>query len=189
MNGCRNLTSDEVRKVINSFSGRYENRNRLLFVLGISTGFRISELLSIKVSDVWDGDRVLGSVRVQAKNTKTKEGREMRLNSSAKKAIQQWIDDPARPESEYLFSSRKGGAISRQQAHDVLKQAFEGLDGTLATHTMRKTFATRLMDHPDIDIHKVSRYLGHKNVEVTERYLGIETSKDAEYMESIAVEF
>src|SRR5699024_1338315 len=157
---------------------------------GISTGFRISELLSIKVSDVWNGTRVLRSVKVEARNTKTKKGREITLNRSAKQAIWSWVTDEVRPDSQYLFSSRKGGAISRQQAHDVLKQAFKDaqLDGSLATHTLRKTFANKLLAHPDIDIRKVSRYLGHKNIDVTERYLGMNLEKDAEYMESISID-
>lgn len=190
MTGCRNLTDNEVRKVLNTFTGRYRNRNRLLFVLGISTGFRISELLSLKISDVWNGQRVITAISVKASNTKTKKGRRIRLNSSAQSAIKDWIEDEHRPESGYLFSSRKGGAITRQQAHNVLKRAFKEaqLDGTLATHTLRKTFANRLLNNTEATVRDVSRYLGHEDIRVTERYLGIDSEKDAEWMESISIE-
>ena len=53
MKGTRPLDNDEIRRVSASFTGTYEVRNRGLFVLGVSTGGRISELLSLCISDVW----------------------------------------------------------------------------------------------------------------------------------------
>jgi integrase len=53
MNGCRPLTDAEVELVRKTFAGRYAARDRCLFILGIETGFRISELLSVRLGDVW----------------------------------------------------------------------------------------------------------------------------------------
>ena len=53
MKGTRPLDNNEIRKVADSFDGVFATRNRGLFVLGISTGGRISELLSLKVEEVW----------------------------------------------------------------------------------------------------------------------------------------
>lgn len=53
MKGCRALTADEVVRVSQAFHGTYAERDRALFILGIKTGFRISELLSLGVGDVW----------------------------------------------------------------------------------------------------------------------------------------
>jgi integrase len=49
MPGCRPLTDDEVDLVLQSFGGRYALRDRALFCLGIYTGFRITELLSLRL--------------------------------------------------------------------------------------------------------------------------------------------
>ena len=53
MKGTRPLDNDEIRRVSVAFTGTYEVRNRGLFMLGVSTGGRISELLSLQIGDVY----------------------------------------------------------------------------------------------------------------------------------------
>ena len=53
MKGTRPLDNDEIRLVSACFSGKFEVRNRGLLMLGVSTGGRISELLSLRVADVY----------------------------------------------------------------------------------------------------------------------------------------
>jgi integrase len=52
MKGCRPLTAEEVELVQQSFGGVYAERDQALFLLGVKSGFRISELLSLRVGDV-----------------------------------------------------------------------------------------------------------------------------------------
>jgi integrase len=52
MIGARPLTNGEIANVLNAFTGAYAARDRALFVLGLKSGFRISEMLSLRVSDV-----------------------------------------------------------------------------------------------------------------------------------------
>ena len=73
--------------------------------------------------------------------------------------------DPRRP----LFMSRQGGeALSRSHAHRILERAFQkaGLNGKLATHSLRKTFAQRCYDACG-DIHQVSELLLHQKMSRT----------------------
>ena len=86
--------------------------------------------------------------------------------------------------------------MSRRTAHDVLKTAFEGagLNGHLATHSLRKSFAQRLYDRTG-DIFAVQEMLGHRSIATTQKYLGVnyatvrdaleEMSLDGELHESI----
>ena len=53
MKGTRPLDNDEIRRVSTCFAGTFATRNRGLFMLGVSTGGRISELLSLRVGDVY----------------------------------------------------------------------------------------------------------------------------------------
>ena len=53
MKGTRPLTNAEIRKVRDAFSGTYAQRNRGLFMLGVSIGGRVSELLALTAGDVW----------------------------------------------------------------------------------------------------------------------------------------
>jgi integrase/recombinase XerD len=78
-----------------------------------------------------------------------------------------------------LFISRQHGeALSRSRAHRILESAFQkaGLNGKLATHSLRKTFAQNCYDACG-DIYQVGELLGHKNVETTKRYIGISYAK------------
>ena len=59
MKGTRPFDNDEIRLVSACFTGTFEHCNRSLFLLGISTGGRISELLSLQIGDVWQNDRVV----------------------------------------------------------------------------------------------------------------------------------
>jgi site-specific recombinase XerC len=53
MKGCRPLTEDEVDLLQRSFGGVYADRDKALFLLEVKSGFRISELLSLHVGEVW----------------------------------------------------------------------------------------------------------------------------------------
>ena len=78
--------------------------------------------------------------------------------------------------------------MSRRTAHDILKTAFEaaGLNGHLATHSPRKSFAQRLYDRPG-DIFAVQEILGHKNVATTQKYLGVNYASVRDALEEMAV--
>ncbi len=72
MPGCRPLTDDEVEQVMQSFGGRFATRDSALFLLGIYTGFRITELLSLRLHDVYQHQEVLSRVTVPRRNMKGK---------------------------------------------------------------------------------------------------------------------
>ena len=57
MKGTRPLDNDEIRRVSTSFTGTFAVRNRGLFMLGVSTGGRISELLSLTIGDVYQNGK------------------------------------------------------------------------------------------------------------------------------------
>ena len=67
MKGTRPLDNDEIRSVSASFTGTFEVRNRGLFVLGVSTGGRISELLSLQIGDVWQNGKPVSDM-IYSKN-------------------------------------------------------------------------------------------------------------------------
>ena len=194
MKGTRPLNNDEIRKVADSFSGTYATRNRGLFVLGVSTGGRISELLALKVGEVWQNGKPVSDLLFDKSVVKGGEvSRAVPLNIDGRMAIEALIDwhsqhfggiDVSRP----LFPSRQGdGALDRRMAHQALKTAFEaaGLNGKLATHSMRKSFAQRLYDRTG-DIFAVQEVLGHKNVATTQAYLGVNYKSLKEAVEAIA---
>jgi len=198
MKGARPLSNDEILLVAEQFSGTYATRNRSLFMLGVSVGGRISELLQLTIGDVYQNGQPVKDLLFQKDVVKGKENARMvPVNADGRKAIALLIDwhqqqygslDTERP----LFTSRKGGgmaAMTRGQAHKVLEAAFTqaGLNGKLATHSLRKSFAQRIYDGTG-DIYLVQELLGHQSIETTKKYLGISYQKLQRAVEMIEVE-
>lgn len=191
----RPLSKEEIDLVISMFFGKYKWRDRCLFILGINTGFRISELLSLKVKDVLKSEKPLdisNEIRVQRKNMKGKDvSRSCVLNKQAKEAIETYFDKWKRifgckiEGRMFLFRSAKKNkngekVIRRMSANVILKMAYQKakLEGKLSTHSMRKTFARKIYERSDKDIAKVQAAIGHKNINSTASYIRDFTRKE-----------
>jgi integrase len=180
MKGCRPLTDEELMVVSQSFGGTYAARDKALFLLGIKSGFRISELLSLTVGDVYQHGHLVERVTVQRRHMKKRiEGRTVVLHPEAKAALAAWLQtlqaDGSLLPSVHIFQSRKGvnRPLSRVQAYRILQEAYgvNGLTGKLGTHSMRKTFANRVYDKLNHDLIKTQKALGHRNINSTVSYL------------------
>lgn len=180
MKGCRPLTEDEVANVLQSFGGQYAARDKALFLLGTKSGFRISELLSLRLADVLQSSRLVDRVTVRRANMKKKvEGRTVLLHPEAKTALAVWIDQLKAAgyltADSFVFQSRKGAnrPVGRAHAWRVLRDAYavNDLTGKLGTHSMRKTFANRVYERLDRDLVRTQRALGHRNINSTVSYL------------------
>jgi excisionase family DNA binding protein len=92
MKGSRPLTDEEITRIAQSFMGTHALRNRALFLTGVRTGFRISELLSLHVIDVYRNGETIPSVMVAKRYTKGRvEGRTMPLHPEARQPLAEWI--------------------------------------------------------------------------------------------------
>ncbi len=182
MKGCRPLTEDEKVQVLNAIDGRHQLRDRLLVVLGIYAGFRISEILSLKVKDVFQKGTIPAHVTVQRRNLKGKrEGRSVVLHQVVKDAIVEYIlsNPHITPESPLFLNQSGTKAISRQQAWNILEYAYAacGLTGTLGCHSLRKTFAASVYERSGHCLLKTKRALGHTDIRTTEKYLSFAESE------------
>lgn len=189
MKGCRPLIAKEVEQVAASFSGYNAQRDRTLFILGVMSGFRISELLSLRIKDVVQNKRVRSEVEVLRRNMKGKhESRQVFMNPQAQEAVLNLIGVLQKRgvwnHNSYLFKSRKGknSPITRVRAYQILSRAFDlcGMSGKLGTHSMRKTFGNNVYNHmlqlvaegEPVDAYReTAKALGHKSVASTESYL------------------
>lgn len=197
MRGTRPLDNHEIRRVSACFTGTFEARNRGLFMLGVSTGVRISELLSLTIGDVYQNQKPVTDLLYNKRIVKGGEiSRAVPVNVDGRDAIEALINwhrekyktiAPSRP----LFPSRnKRGsvAMNRQTAHDMLKEAFTdaGLNGKLATHSPRKSFAQRVYEQSG-DIYLVQELLGRANVSTTQKYIGVNYATAREAVEGMAL--
>jgi integrase len=189
MKGCRPLTDEEVEEIVQSFTGEYSKRNKAMFILGVKSGFRISEILSLTIGDVVAKGSIIDTVHVKRCHMKKKtEGRTIPLNPAAKAALYEWIKQligfGLKSPDIYLFRSRKGEnrPITRIQAWRIVKRACDAneLQGKVATHSMRKTYANKVYNYfkkqqaegkPVDPFHLTSKALGHRNINNTDKYL------------------
>ena len=198
MKGTRPLDNDEIRLVSACFTGTFEVCNRSLFLLGVSTGGRISELLSLQIADVCQNDRAVTDLLFDKSVVKGGEvSRAVPVNIDGRQAIDKLIEwhrdryENTQPDRPLFPSRQKSGTLPmhRQTAHDILKTAFTaaGLNGKLATHSLRKSFAQRVYEQSG-DIFLVQALLGHKSVSTTQRYLGVNYASAREAVEGMALD-
>ena len=142
-------------------------RNYLLFTLGINCGLRISDILSLNVSDVKDKSYI------SLKERKTGKYKKFPINSILKATISEYVkymqDDTP------LFLTFFNTRMSRITAYRIIKFACKkaGLDIPTGTHTMRKTFGYHHYKKYK-DIAMLQMIFNHSNPKTTLRYIGIQ---------------
>lgn len=143
-------------------------RNKLLFIFGINSSLRISDILRLKVGDVRN------KTAITLREKKTGKTKVFRLNQSIIRAVKQYVPADAQ-NSDWLFPSRTGSkAITRVQAYRILNDAAKraGLDYEIGTHTLRKTFAYHAYKS-GVDLSLLMSVLNHSSQRETLRYIGI----------------
>ena len=125
MKGTRPLDNNEIRLVSACFTGTFEHRNRGLFLLGVSTGGRISELLSLTIGDVWQNGKPVTDLLYEKNIVKGGEvSRAVPVNTDGRVAIENFVVWYRERYGMYitrpLFPSRQGKRpepISRRTTH------------------------------------------------------------------------
>lgn len=158
-------------------------RDYCLFVVGINSGLRISDLLKLRVSDVYENDKPKDRIRLREK--KTNKFKDFPLSDNAKSALKEYLKTRDYKDHEPLFISRKNrGFLLRQQAYKILNSVAKdvGIKEKIGTHTLRKTFGYHAYKN-GYDITIVQKILNHSSPSVTLRYIGITQDKlDDVYM-------
>ena len=180
MKGCRPFSDRELDLVLGSFSGKMALRNRALFLLGIRSGFRISEMLSLRLGAVLQFGQVVETVTLERRSTKGRiVGRTQVLHAAVRQALMAWIQEISHQRiltSEtplFISRSKPTSPISRFWVYTFLKRIYQanGMAGKLATHSMRKTFADRFYTGCGRDVRQTQIALGHKSLSSTGDYL------------------
>jgi site-specific recombinase XerD len=177
MKGCRPLTRREFAQVVQGLTGHFALRDTALIVLGERTGFRVSELLSLHVGDVWQAGRLVEWLDVPKRVVKRQtQGRSIPLHPQAKRALNAWLQVYGHAPDLALFPSRRGvnKALSRVQAWQILQKAARSqhLTGRIGFHSLRKKFGQEVYEALDYDLEGTRQLLGHKWLSSTQSYLG-----------------
>ena len=150
------------------------HRNRAIVEVLFSCGLRVSELVNLKLSDLYLQEQY---VRVLGKGSKE---RLVPISPRAIKELDLWFVDrnlmTIKPgEEDYIFLNRRGAHLTRTMILIMIKrQAAEaGIAKTISPHTLRHSFATALLEG-GADLRVIQALLGHENIGTTEIYTHID---------------
>ncbi|WP_442946267.1 tyrosine-type recombinase/integrase [Oceanobacillus sp. MO10714A] len=164
-------TADEIeefREAIQVASSKpYVKRNLLLFNIGINTGLRIGDIITLRIEDV------KGRTSLAISEGKTDKKRIINL-AHLMAEISDYIESIGEPTEGWLFPSRKGdNHISTTQAYRILTTAAESIGrDDIGTHTLRKTFGYHYYRQYN-DLVMLSDIFNHSSQAITRRYIGI----------------
>jgi integrase/recombinase XerD len=166
------LSVDEIRRILEAIdlSTPQGHRNRAMIETLYSCGLRVSELVGLRLSDLFFDD---GFLRVIGKGDKQ---RLVPVSREAVRRIGQYLDQrkhlPQQAKhKDFLFLNHRGARISRVMVFLIIKEAAaaSGIGKEVSPHTFRHSFATHLVQG-GADIRVVQEMLGHESIATTEIY-------------------
>ena len=163
----------ESINAMKSILKEHSQRDLLLFVFGINTGLRISELLTLKLKDVWEAGKVKEFLLIH--DEKSNEERAYYINPKVQEELKTYLSLTPLCERDYLFKSKKDNLpITRQQAYRIINHAARevGIPGKIGTHTLRKTFGYHAFK-AGIATSLLMRTFHHHSASETLKYIGV----------------
>ena len=159
-------------------------RNRTIIETLYSCGLRVTELITLKISDLFFEE---GFVRVIGKGNKQ---RFVPINIQTQKYILFYIKDirthikPVKEFADTLFLNRRGKQLTRNMIFMIIKDLTlkAGIDKKISPHTFRHSFATHLLEN-GADLRAIQQMLGHESITTTEIYMHVDRSYLKDVME------
>lgn len=162
---------NKVEQLQNYLKGK-NYRDFLLFSFGLNTGLRISDIIKLKVSDLFTEKKQFKQY-LTLREKKTSKEKRIKLNDKLKTYIKEYLTQRGIGYNDPLFKSKKGGAISRIQAYRVLREGADALRiENFGTHTMRKTFGYFIYQQTK-NIGLLMDIFNHSSQKITLKYIGI----------------
>jgi len=161
-------------------------RNRAILEVLYSSGLRVSELINLKISNIYFD---IGFLRIMGKGNKE---RLVPIGTDAQKYIKSYIQEirvhqPVKPgEENFVFLNRRGSHLTRVMIFTIIKNLAKkiNLKKNISPHTFRHSFATHLVEG-GADLRAVQEMLGHESITTTEIY----THLDRDYLKQVIQEF
>jgi len=181
------LSVDEINELISAvdLSHPQGERNRTILETLYSCGLRVSELITLKISDLFFEE---GFIKVTGKGNKE---RFVPIHYNAQKYITIYITEirshlkPAKSFEDTLFLNRRSKGLTRQMIFTILKELAVkiNLNKKISPHTLRHSFATHLLKN-GADLRAIQLMLGHESITTTEVYVHLDTSYLKEVVEN-----
>ena len=181
------LSESEINQLINSIdlSQSQGERNRAIIETMYSCGLRVSEIISLKISDLFFEE---GFIRVIGKGDKQ---RFVPIHLTAQEYIVSYCKHyrnklkPQKESEDIVFLNRRGKKLTRQMIFIILKELAIKitLSKKISPHTLRHSFATHLLKN-GADLSAIQQMLGHESITTTEIYVHLDKSYLKEVVET-----
>ena len=171
------LTEEEIKKLINSIDLNHDfgQRNKTIIEILYGTGIRVSELINLKLSNIFFKENI---IKVIGKGNKE---RFVPLGEIASNEMKIYINNRNRlkidsKSSDILFLNRYGRGLTRSMIFKIISDASKrvGLAKKISPHTLRHSFATHLIKN-GADLRTIQLILGHESITTTEIYTHLDT--------------
>ncbi|MEM9858322.1 MAG: site-specific tyrosine recombinase XerD [Bacteroidota bacterium] len=182
------LSYDEIVKLLEAIdhSTPEGQRNRAMLEVLYSSGLRVSELVNLKLSNIYED---IGFLRVTGKGDKE---RLVPIGKDALRHIKIYKEEVRvhltiqEGHRDFVFLNRRGKQLTRVMIFTIIKNLGKkvGLNKTISPHTFRHSFATHLIEG-GADLRAVQEMLGHESITTTEIY----THLDRDYLRQVIQEF
>ena len=170
------LTVKEIDKLIDSIDIKSKNkiRNKAIIEILYSCGLRVSELITLKVSDLYFNESI---IKVTGKGNKE---RFVPISKGAINYIEKYLNEIRifqkikKGSEDTLFLNERGSGLSRVMIYIILNdlKIKAEINKKIGPHTLRHSFATHLLEN-GADLITIQNMLGHENIVTTERYLHV----------------
>ena len=169
-----------------SRQNKYRNRDKVIIMMGLSLGCRVSAIDEVNISDIDFKNHTLSVIEKGEKN------RLYKLHSKLMEEIWTWIEErsllPGSDETEALFVSVYGGKCKRlttEAIAKIVRKYSAGVNQRVTPHELRRTFGTEFYAKSH-DIYATATALGHADVSTTKRYAAQDKEKVEKIFESVA---
>jgi site-specific recombinase XerD len=164
------LTPSELKKVLTT-AAKYGSREACMFTLGYGHALRASEIASLTLDDIKDG-------KISCRRGKKSEHTIEVLRAHEREALARWITERGDGDGScFLFTSRQGSRMSRQQVYNLFRKCAElaGIeDGRTNPHILKHSYASHMI-RAGVDLAYVQKAMGHAHISSTVRYTHIST--------------
>ena len=174
----------QVCALANYYLRKGQIRNHVLFILGIYTALRISDLLRLRWDDVYDFKLEQVRKYIEITEHKTYKTKTVALNKQVIKSLTLFAASEAKPERFLIENPCTRKAISRVQAYRLIRTAAEEIqfENRVSCHSLRKTFGYHAWKS-GVSPAVIMEIFNHNSLDVTRRYLGItQDDKNAVYL-------
>ena len=172
------LSLSEIERLLDciDLSHAQGHRNRAIIETLYGSGLRVSELVHLKISDLYFDENMM------LINGKGDKQRLVPLGAFAKKFIQLYIDNVrilnkiSNEDRDTLFLNRNGKKLTRAMIFTIVRQLGQmvGIEKKISPHTFRHCFATHLLEN-GADLRTIQTLMGHESITTTEVYMHLDT--------------